>query len=229
MFPSYESLALLYSTSSTQTKIVAELDEWPQVPISDETDSPMRLRRQLANAQVVATQAAIIPPSTARSEWITTSFEDPTTGTMINSATWASDSDSREDSLNSLDRLIRGMPSERVSDQEAERMAEEVIRRVDDLRMETDSYRAENARFTNALEHIRSQCGMVCEEFETCTHVACASSYAAWSYANNALGAVNPEESAEFINSPEAVEFSARYYPDWVTEDITEEEDTFEG
>jgi hypothetical protein len=50
---------------------------------------------------------------------------------------------------------------------------------------------------TTALERIRSECGVVCSEFETCAHTACQSSYTAWDIANEALGPASREVDRE--------------------------------
>jgi len=47
--------------------------------------------------------------------------------------------------------------------------------------------RAELDRVRTALEEIKEKEGRVCEEFELCRHVACASSYAAWQIADAAF------------------------------------------
>jgi hypothetical protein len=38
-----------------------------------------------------------------------------------------------------------------------------------------------------ALREIRTEQGKVCQEFETCDHIACRSSYTAWVIADTAL------------------------------------------
>jgi hypothetical protein len=38
-----------------------------------------------------------------------------------------------------------------------------------------------------ALEKIRDEHGKVCNEYEVCTHISCASSHAAWTIAEQAL------------------------------------------
>ena len=51
-----------------------------------------------------------------------------------------------------------------------------------------------------ALERIRDECGRVCDDFESCRHRACQSSYQAWSIADAALRGGTPESlNAEAI------------------------------
>lgn len=47
--------------------------------------------------------------------------------------------------------------------------------------------KAENAVFRAALQEIKDRWGMVCPDFETCTHQACRASHAAWEISNKAL------------------------------------------
>ena len=51
----------------------------------------------------------------------------------------------------------------------------------------TDEALAELERYQAALAEIRDTQGKVCSEYETCDHVACRSSYAAWAIADKAL------------------------------------------
>lgn len=54
-------------------------------------------------------------------------------------------------------------------------------------RDERDALATENAALREALVEIRTTQGKVCEEYELCTHRACASSYASWAIAEKAL------------------------------------------
>jgi len=47
----------------------------------------------------------------------------------------------------------------------------------------------------NAMARIKAEAGKVCAEFEFCDHVACMSSYAAWSIADAALKGETPESA----------------------------------
>lgn len=55
--------------------------------------------------------------------------------------------------------------------------------------------RAEIARLTAALRRIHDESGKVCDEYEVCTHRACAASYTAWAIADAALSGTTPEEA----------------------------------
>jgi hypothetical protein len=55
--------------------------------------------------------------------------------------------------------------------------------------------RAEIARLTVALKRIHAEAGKVCDEYEVCTHRACAASYTAWAIADAALNGMTPEEA----------------------------------
>jgi len=52
-----------------------------------------------------------------------------------------------------------------------------------------------------ALERIRTEYGRVCEEFDTCSHAACQSSYAAWQTASDVLGPIQSEVDREHQNT----------------------------
>ena len=52
-------------------------------------------------------------------------------------------------------------------------------------------------RLRAALQRIKDESGRVCDEFELCTHVACQSSYHAWSVADAALRGETPESANE--------------------------------
>jgi hypothetical protein len=52
-------------------------------------------------------------------------------------------------------------------------------------------------RLRAALQRTNDQCGHVCNTFESCAHVACKSSYEAWSIANAALQGETPESANE--------------------------------
>lgn len=51
--------------------------------------------------------------------------------------------------------------------------------------------------YRNALERIWGTEGIVCDDFETCSHPACSSSLRAWNIANEALFEVSPPEVSE--------------------------------
>jgi hypothetical protein len=68
-----------------------------------------------------------------------------------------------------------------------------VIERDENARL-----RAEVERLREALERIRTDEGKVCDTYETCTHRACQSSYAAWAIADAALaGSPSGKETPE--------------------------------
>ena len=48
-----------------------------------------------------------------------------------------------------------------------------------------------------AIQRIHDDCGKVCNEFETCAHTACRSSFDAWAIADCALKGTTPEEDNE--------------------------------
>jgi hypothetical protein len=48
-----------------------------------------------------------------------------------------------------------------------------------------------------ALQNIKDKEGKVCEEFELCTHISCASSYSAWAYADEAITKAKAGEKGE--------------------------------
>jgi hypothetical protein len=54
---------------------------------------------------------------------------------------------------------------------------------------------AEVARLRGVLERIKAESGRVCDEYETCTHIACASSHHAWEIADAALSGETPESA----------------------------------
>ena len=59
-------------------------------------------------------------------------------------------------------------------------------------------------RYEHALATIRSEYGLVCDEFEICSHPACQSSHASWDLANNALDLLPDGEDEEYVEeSPE--------------------------
>lgn len=71
---------------------------------------------------------------------------------------------------------------------------DEAKRRIINIRIERDAARQQLnerdqqvARLTNALQEIVRDQGRVCEEFETCKHDACRSSYTSWQIAATAL------------------------------------------
>jgi hypothetical protein len=49
--------------------------------------------------------------------------------------------------------------------------------------------------YLNALQRIHDECGHVCDDFETCIHRACQSSYEAWAIADAALKGETPESA----------------------------------
>ena len=109
------------------------------------------------------------------------------------------------------DSLIARSISRTVAAMDSEDIGVEVLQ-DEGLLMERDTYRT-------ALERIRQDYGQVCEEFETCHHPACASSYASWETANAALGphTRDPEdgftaESGQAESAMEAtLDFAAMY------------------
>ena len=71
---------------------------------------------------------------------------------------------------------------------------DEAKRRIINIRIERDASRQQlnerdqqAAQLTNALQEIVRDQGRVCEEFETCKHEACRSSYTSWQIAKSAL------------------------------------------
>lgn len=69
-----------------------------------------------------------------------------------------------------------------------------MVEKLETLRAELETRRATNAALTAALEEIRTNYGHVCQEFETCDHPACASSYGAWAVADETLRKSPPTE-----------------------------------
>lgn len=61
---------------------------------------------------------------------------------------------------------------------------------------------AEGARLRAVLVLIRSDCGKVCDTFDTCPHVACASSYRAWALADQALAAMDRDRAPSVEHKP---------------------------
>lgn len=53
--------------------------------------------------------------------------------------------------------------------------------------MDTPELAAHSVAAHNAVLEIRAREGMVCDKYESCEHVACRSSYAAWAAADAAL------------------------------------------
>jgi hypothetical protein len=53
----------------------------------------------------------------------------------------------------------------------------------------------ERERYLIALKDIKQNEGRVCENYDTCTHTACESSYGAWVAADRALRAPSPSEA----------------------------------
>lgn len=62
---------------------------------------------------------------------------------------------------------------------------------------------AENDALRAALTQIRDSEGKVCEEYETCEHASCRSSYAAWAIADAALAPARGERVVRAINTGE--------------------------
>jgi septal ring factor EnvC (AmiA/AmiB activator) len=89
--------------------------------------------------------------------------------------------------------LIFKRDAEREIDQlrkELEEAKDEVSCLSDLWKSDVDAYTelgAEVERLESALEKIRDEHGKVCNEYEICTHISCASSHAAWVLADQAL------------------------------------------
>jgi hypothetical protein len=63
------------------------------------------------------------------------------------------------------------------------------------LHTRASHYLAQRDFLWTALERVKAEGGKVCAEFEFCQHVACMSSYAAWSIADAALKGETPESA----------------------------------
>lgn len=65
------------------------------------------------------------------------------------------------------------------------------------IAQERDALRAHVAHLAAALREIKDRPIQVCAEFETCTHVVCAASYAAFAIADAALAALSAARKRE--------------------------------
>jgi hypothetical protein len=65
--------------------------------------------------------------------------------------------------------------------------AGELAQRIEALETVLNTTTKRAATYQAALQRIRDDYGLVCAEYELCTHVACESSYGAWATADEAL------------------------------------------
>src|SRR5258706_9061102 len=70
-----------------------------------------------------------------------------------------------------------GQPGRSLGRMDTPELAAEVVAAVNEV-----------DRLRDALVEIRKTEGRICGEYDTCSHPACASSYAAWAIADRALG-----------------------------------------
>ena len=83
----------------------------------------------------------------------------------------------------------------RIAELERERKA--LSADYGNLLAESNAHEIRAERAEKSLREIRENYGKVCDEYETCTHVACAASYSAWATADeyfHALAASRAEE-----------------------------------
>ncbi len=105
-----------------------------------------------------------------------------------------SDNDAMNDLLTHLMNYDEAIEAE-ADDRTVGRLRDDVLDAVRALAAETraEASAREVERLREALLEIRNDEGRVCDVYELCDHVACASSYAAWVIADMALSAGTPE------------------------------------